>query len=114
MQSQGLLFGAGIGIAYSAPIVCGWRWFPRRKGVVVGCVVAGFGAGAAIFDQFQTKFVNPDGLSCQYGCPDEVTDRVPSLMRTLGVIYACMQLVGCMFLRNPPKTYSGGSEADGM
>lgn len=44
-----IVYPAGIGIVYWVPIICGWEWFPERKGLVSGCVVAGYGFGAFIF-----------------------------------------------------------------
>lgn len=51
MLCYSLLFGAGVGIAYTAPMVNGWRWFPDKKGLVSGAVVAGFGSGGFVFNQ---------------------------------------------------------------
>ena len=45
MLCYSVLFGSGIGLAYTAPMVAGWSWFPRRKGFVNGCVLAAFGSG---------------------------------------------------------------------
>jgi MFS transporter, OFA family, oxalate/formate antiporter len=45
----GVVFGAGIGISYSTPIVCCSRWYPDRKGLITGVIVAGFGSGAFFF-----------------------------------------------------------------
>ena len=39
------------------------QWLPNRKGLVNGCVVAGFGGGAFIFDQVQTAYINPHNKS---------------------------------------------------
>ena len=44
----GILSGAGVGLAYLVPIAVGVRWFPRRKGLITGFAVAGFGGGAAL------------------------------------------------------------------
>ncbi|XP_005112731.2 MFS-type transporter asR1, partial [Aplysia californica] len=67
--TYGLMFGYGIGLAYTAPLGCAMRWFPQRKGLVNGLVVAGFGGGAFIFDQVQTAFINPDNFK-----PDKEVD----------------------------------------
>jgi MFS transporter, OFA family, oxalate/formate antiporter len=42
----GLVGGAGIGLAYVVPIAVGVRWFPDKKGLIMGLAVAGFGFGA--------------------------------------------------------------------
>ena len=51
MFCYSFLFGAGVGLAYTAPMVNGWKWFPEKKGLVSGAVVAGFGAGGFVFNQ---------------------------------------------------------------
>lgn len=47
----GVLGGLGVGLAYLAPIAAAIQWFPRRRGLVTGVAVAGFGAGAALVAQ---------------------------------------------------------------
>lgn len=58
MFCYSFLFGTGIGLAYTAPMVNGWRWFPNRKGMVSGAVVAGFGAGGFVFNQVREECGN--------------------------------------------------------
>lgn len=55
MLCYSLLFGAGVGLAYTAPMVNGWKWFPDKKGLVSGAVVAGFGAGGFVFNQVRNR-----------------------------------------------------------
>jgi len=45
----GVIGGAGIGFAYALPISVGTKWFPDKKGLVVGLGMAGFGAGSLIW-----------------------------------------------------------------
>lgn len=59
MFCYSFLFGTGIGLAYTAPMVNGWRWFPDRKGMVSGAVVAGFGAGGFVFNQVRIQGKRP-------------------------------------------------------
>lgn len=47
----GGLFGMGVGLSYTPPLVCGYKHFPQHKGLVSGFVVSGFGAGAFVFNQ---------------------------------------------------------------
>ncbi|KNC75844.1 hypothetical protein SARC_11635, partial [Sphaeroforma arctica JP610] len=82
----------------------GWKWFPESQGLVTGVTVAGFGLGACIFNPIQSWYINPDGLSCEYGCPREVTDRLPDLLRLLATVYVCIQILMCFFICNPPVT----------
>ena len=54
------LYGMGIGLGYIAPLTCGYKHLPDRKGLVSGVIVGGFGAGSFIFNFVVTAFVNPD------------------------------------------------------
>ena len=50
MITYGIIFGMGIGFGYVCPIACANKWFPDKKGLINGIAVAGFGAGAFIFN----------------------------------------------------------------
>lgn len=41
----------------------GYAWMPDRKGTVSGFIVAGFGAGAAVFNVVATAWVNPNNIA---------------------------------------------------
>ncbi|CAM9916017.1 unnamed protein product [Ascophyllum nodosum] len=103
MLCYSLLFGAGVGIAYTAPMVNGWRWFPNKKGLVSGAVVAGFGCGGFVFNQVGTKIINPNGLNAVSGVyPDEVYVNFPVMLRKLSLIYIVTSCVGALAIRPPP------------
>ncbi|GMH70215.1 hypothetical protein TrLO_g1607 [Triparma laevis f. longispina] len=42
MLTYAVMFGFGVGLAYTAPIVAGWKHFPDRRGLVSGCILGGF------------------------------------------------------------------------
>ena len=42
----GVVGGVGLGLGYVTPVATAAKWFPRRKGLVTGLVVMGFGFGA--------------------------------------------------------------------
>lgn len=46
--SYGVLGGAGVGIAYGAPLAVSAAWFPDKKGLVMGLTVVGFGLSPLI------------------------------------------------------------------
>ncbi|AQQ71525.1 putative MFS-type transporter YhjX [Limihaloglobus sulfuriphilus] len=52
-----ILSGAGIGFGYVCPLSVGMRWFPRRKGLITGVAVAGFGGGAVILSEAAEYFL---------------------------------------------------------
>lgn len=49
-----LLSGAGIGFGYVCPLTVGLQWFPKRKGLITGVSVAGFGSGAILLSSLAT------------------------------------------------------------
>jgi len=49
MYAGNLLCGIGYGCAYTPPIQALIDWFPDRKGLASGMVIAGFGSGALFF-----------------------------------------------------------------
>lgn len=110
--TYGFMFGIGVGIAYATPMGCAMKWLPDKEGLVNGCVVAGFGGGAFIFDQIQTAYINPhnekanfDENGEKYFKQDDILDRVPSGFLMLGGCYAAMQFIGAMLLQDPPQQY---------
>ena len=116
--SYGLLFGAGVGIAYAPPIGCGIAWLPTKTGLVSGCVVAGFGLGALVFDQVMTALINPHNVPAikrhgePAGYPDAVAERVPHAMTVIAIVYASLQLLGAMLIAPPPPNGAPGDDAE--
>lgn len=86
--TYGIIFGAGIGFAYVCPIACAAKWFPDKKGFINGIAVAGFGAGAFIFN-YVIKIIAPIS--------------VPMMFIVMGIIYVVMVLGGAFTLINPPE-----------
>ena len=48
MLTYGVIAGSGVGLAYGCPVSLGARWFPDRKGLAVGLMLAGFGGSALL------------------------------------------------------------------
>lgn len=46
--TYGVIIGAGVGIAYGAPMTVVTRWFPEKKGLTVGLILGGFGLSPLI------------------------------------------------------------------
>jgi len=99
------VFGAGIGIAYTAPMLAGYKWLPQSKGLVSGGVLAGFGMGGFFFNLIGTKLVNPKGLNPVAGkFPGEVYAGFGPMLRKLAIIYAALTLVGSLLVTEPKPT----------
>ena len=95
-------FGIGKGCLYPAPLFAGWSHLPGRKGFVSGFIVAGLGVGAFIYGVITTLLVNPEntpaeptiivtsaGEMTENYFPASVADNVPSMLRTLCIIWFC-------------------------
>jgi MFS transporter, OFA family, oxalate/formate antiporter len=108
--TYGILFGVGIGFAYVTPIACAAKWFPDKKGLINGIAVAGFGAGAFIFNLIIKAFINPNKVQADLVVADKsyftdafVLGRVPYVFLLLGLIYLVMTVGGSLLLQNPPE-----------
>jgi len=101
------IVGIGIGIAYSAPITCGFKHFPTSKGIVAGIITTGTGIGPFVFNFFAADFVNPsnafpmDVSSGLYRHDSPVVQRVPGMFRLLGILFAIVGITGSLLLGNP-------------
>lgn len=104
--TYGFLSSLGVGLAYVAPLAAGMKWFPKRKGLVNGITVAGYGLGSLIFTHVQTAYLNPLNLSPDldgYFSNESILSRVPSLFVLLFGLYLAIQLIGCCLIFTPPR-----------
>mmetsp|Transcript_7864 Transcript_7864/g.11986 ORF Transcript_7864/g.11986 Transcript_7864/m.11986 type:complete len:484 (-) Transcript_7864:286-1737(-) len=112
MMLYSVMFGIGIGIGYTAPIVAGWQWFPNRKGVVSGSVLVGFGSGGLVFNAIGTAMANPEGLTPVEGVfPDRVYQAFPGMLRKLALIYMALSFCGAMLVSQPKESRAAEVEA---
>lgn len=110
---NGIMFGIGLGICYSAPITCACKFLPNRKGTVTGSIVAGFGLGAFIFGLVSTSLLNPHHLNVSdypderdaayFASDSEVAENVPKTFLTLGVCYFFLVSFAGYCLREPTE-----------
>ncbi len=87
----GFVVGAGNGFGYATPIPVGSKWFPDKRGLVVGLMVAGYGGGSAIFGPVATALISEYGWRPTF--------------RILGVVLFSMCMLGTLLLKNPPSGY---------
>jgi len=93
----GVVVGLGNGFGYATPIPVASKWFPDRRGLVVGIMVAGYGAGSAIFGPVASVLIEGIGWRQTF--------------TTLGIVFFVMTMVGTALIRNPPAGYSAGNRA---
>ena len=87
----GFIVGLGNGFGYATPIPVGSKWFPDKRGLVVGLMVAGYGGGSAIVIPVAQQLFDAVGWRMTF--------------RILGVVLFLMCMLGTFLLRNPPAGY---------
>ena len=102
---NGVFFGVGLGLAYSAPISASARWFPEQKGLVTGIIISGFGGGAFLFGSIANALVNPDNLAVSsdgyFDPKGPVASNVPTMYIFLGCLYLAFITVGGLLISEP-------------
>ena len=85
--TYGILCGCGVGFAYVTPIAAGVKWFPKKKGLVSGIIVFGFGFGSLLLAPVAQKLVELQGITLTF--------------LFLGIGIAAIITVGALLLKNP-------------
>lgn len=87
----GLVVGIGNGFGYAAPTPVASKWFPDKRGLVIGLMVGGYGAGSAIIGPVANALMDAYGWRVTF--------------RLLGAVFFVMGLIGAALLENPPAGY---------
>ncbi len=88
----GGVVGLGNGFGYAAPVPVASKWFPDKRGLVVGLMVGGYGAGSAILGPLAASLIDAQGWRVTF--------------RLLGLLFFVMAMVGAALLKNPPAGYA--------
>ena len=92
----GLLGGVGMGFGYAAATPAAVKWFGReRRGLIVGLVVAGYGAAAVYIAPLASTLIASYGLTVSFVA--------------LGVAFGVVILTASLFLKTPPPGYAAPS-----
>ncbi len=62
----GLLSGLAIGIAYICPVAAITKWFPDRRGLMIGVTVMGYGAGAVVAGPVAAHLIIRSGVAATF------------------------------------------------
>jgi OFA family oxalate/formate antiporter-like MFS transporter len=89
--SIGICLGIGTGFGYVVPMTVGAKWFPDKRGLVVGLMVAGSGLGSGIFGPIASTLIEHHGW------------RTTVLI--LSAVFFVMTVVGAILLKAPPAGY---------
>ncbi|NTW27873.1 MAG: OFA family MFS transporter [Coriobacteriia bacterium] len=88
----GILTGMGIGLAYASATPAAVKWFPaRRKGLIAGIVVGGFGLASIYTAPLTTYLIT--------------TYSVNQTFLYLGIAYFAVIVLVAQLLNNPPTGY---------
>jgi MFS transporter, OFA family, oxalate/formate antiporter len=87
----GVVVGLGNGFGYATPIPVASKWFPDKRGLVVGLMVGGYGAGSALLGPLAIRLISNVGWRPTF--------------QILGVVFFVMTMIGTVLLKNPPSGY---------
>jgi MFS transporter, OFA family, oxalate/formate antiporter len=62
----GLLSGLAIGMAYICPVATIVKWFPDRRGLMIGATVMGYGAGAMLMGPIAARLIIHSGVPATF------------------------------------------------
>jgi OFA family oxalate/formate antiporter-like MFS transporter len=94
IAGYGVVAGVGVGFAYVTPIAMCIKWFPDKRGFIVGLAVMGFGIGPLLFGPLIETLIGSDPAA--YGATIPRTFLVLAAMFYVGVIGSAQ------FYRVPP------------
>lgn len=94
--TYGLLVGAGVGLAYCTPIAAGLKWFEKKRGLVTGIIVFGFGFGSLLLAPLAKDLIVSQGITKAF--------------LYLGIILGTVIIAGALLLRNPPHARAGAAQ----
>lgn len=89
--SLSFIAGTGIGFGYVGPLTIGMKWFPKKKGLVTGVSVAGFGGGAIILSNIAKHFILMD-------------IDILTFFRWMAYILGPILFIVAQFMINPPES----------
>ncbi len=89
--TYGVIAGTGIGSAYVTPLATCLKWFPEKRGLITGLVLAALGLGGMLFKPVILHFIATYGVSTAF--------------LYLGIIYGALVIVGAQLLVEPPADY---------
>ena len=92
--TYGVMGGVGMGFTYSTTIACAQKWFPEKRGLITGIIVASLGFGGVVF----TPII--ESLIAAFG---GVAQGEMKTFLVLSAIFAVVCTVGGWFVQNPPN-----------
>lgn len=92
--AYGLVAGAGVGFAYVTPIAMCVKWFPDRRGMIVGLAVMGFGIGPLLFGPLLELLIGKD--------VSKMSETIPRTFLILSALFFIGVTGAAQLYRTPP------------
>ena len=92
--AYGVVAGAGVGFAYVTPIATCIKWFPDKRGMIVGLAVMGFGVGPLVFGPLVETLIGSD--------PARFHETIPRTFLILAAIFYVGVIGAAQVYRVPP------------
>lgn len=92
--SYGVIGGMGVGFAYVTPIATCVKWFPDKRGMIVGLAVMGFGAGSLIFAPLLESLIGSDATM--------FAESIPRTFMIMAVVFYVFVIGAAQIYRVPP------------
>jgi len=89
--TYGILGGFGMGMAYTTTISTCQKWFPDRRGMITGIIVAALGFGGLVFAPAAELLINQIGVLRTFA--------------VIGVMFVVVTTIGAFFIKNPPEGF---------
>lgn len=89
--TYGIIGGFGMGTTYTTTIAVCQKWFPDKRGLITGIIVAALGFGGLVFTPIAKTLIGSSG--------------VMSTFKWFGIIFVIVTFIGAFFIKNPPAGY---------
>ena len=97
ITGYGLIAGVGVGFAYVTPIAMCIKWFPDKRGFIVGLAVMGFGVGPLLFGPLIEGLIGTD--------PAAFGTTIPRTFLVLAAMFYVGVIGSAQLYRVPPAGY---------
>ena len=96
----GIGFGTSTGLVYLTLLYNTYKYFPSKRGLIGGIIMGIYGIAALISNYILLLMMNPDNIQAEkdangeYRFPDEISERLPSTLRSLSYYFLGIMIVG--------------------
>src|SRR5262245_20624045 len=89
--TAGVISGTGSGFGCVVPTSVGSKWFPDKRGLIIGLMVGGFGDGSGVFGPLATALIAKHGWRATF--------------QIYALLFFVMTMTATRLVRNPPAGY---------